>query len=207
MNGEFAFGERAMPQVKKDDIDERISEAALRVFAARGYGAATVAEIARAARVSTGNVYRYYPSKEALFYAVVDAGFVRRLRRLLRARVRAAARSRAAWRAAAEELMRFALEHRREVVIALGRAAGSRYAALADDVVAELCALAIAHARRLRPGLRVGAPLKLALGRVYRGLVEASVAALAELDDEAAVREAIEAYARYHVAGLGRLFA
>jgi AcrR family transcriptional regulator len=198
-----------VPQVKKDDIEERIADAALRVFAARGYAAATIADIARAARISTGNVYRYYPGKDALFYAVVDAGFVRRLRRLLRARVRAAAahgRPTASWRAAAEELLRFAIEHRREVVIALGRAEGSRYARLADELVAELAELAIAHARRLRRGLRVGAPLRLALARVYRGLVETSVAALAELDDEAAVREAVEAYTRYHLAGLARLF-
>lgn len=128
----------------------------------------------------------------------------------MRARVRSASsdgRPLPAWRAAAEELLRFALEHRREVVIALGRAAGSRYEHLADDLIAELTDLAIAHARRVRPGLRVGAPLRLALLRIYRGLIETSVAALAQLDGEADIREAIEAYTRYHLGGLAELLA
>ncbi|PVZ14158.1 TetR/AcrR family transcriptional regulator [Actinomycetospora cinnamomea] len=46
--------------------------AARRVFAERGYGPASVEEIARTAGVSVGSVYVHFASKEALFTALVE---------------------------------------------------------------------------------------------------------------------------------------
>ncbi len=50
---------------------EQISNAALDVFTAKGYAAATMPEIAKAAGVAAGTIYLYYPSKRELFVAVV----------------------------------------------------------------------------------------------------------------------------------------
>jgi AcrR family transcriptional regulator len=47
-------------------------EAALEQFYRVGFSAARIEEIARAAGVTVGTVYRYFPSKEALFLAVVE---------------------------------------------------------------------------------------------------------------------------------------
>jgi AcrR family transcriptional regulator len=47
-------------------------EAALEQFYRVGFSAAKIEEIARAAGVTVGTVYRYFPSKEALFLAVVE---------------------------------------------------------------------------------------------------------------------------------------
>lgn len=44
-----------------------ILEAALRVFAAKGYAAARMEDIAQAAGVTKGTIYLYYPSKEEVF--------------------------------------------------------------------------------------------------------------------------------------------
>lgn len=54
-----------------------ILAAATRVFSLRGYGGATIAHIADAAAMSQGLVYRYFPSKEALFLALVQESFDR----------------------------------------------------------------------------------------------------------------------------------
>lgn len=51
-----------------------ILDAATRYFAARGFRDADVQEIADALGVGKGTVYRYFPSKEALFLAAVDQG-------------------------------------------------------------------------------------------------------------------------------------
>lgn len=48
-----------------------ILEAARQVFSRAGYDAAKTIEIARAAKVSEALVYRHYPSKEALYRAVL----------------------------------------------------------------------------------------------------------------------------------------
>ena len=53
-----------------EDKSRRILDAAVRVFAARGYEAARVGDIAREAGVAYGLVYHYYASKEAVLEAV-----------------------------------------------------------------------------------------------------------------------------------------
>jgi AcrR family transcriptional regulator len=51
---------------------DRILEAALAVFAEKGYHRAAVDDIVRASRTSKGAVYHHFPNKEALFLALVD---------------------------------------------------------------------------------------------------------------------------------------
>jgi AcrR family transcriptional regulator len=55
------------------DPQQRLIEAAIRLFSEpKGYASVTVSEIAAAAGIAKGSVYRYFPSKEALFTAVVE---------------------------------------------------------------------------------------------------------------------------------------
>ena len=51
---------------------DRIMEAAEAVFAEKGYHAAAVDEIVRRTDMSKGGVYFHFPSKERLFFAVLD---------------------------------------------------------------------------------------------------------------------------------------
>ncbi|HKO57145.1 MAG TPA: TetR/AcrR family transcriptional regulator [Thermoanaerobaculia bacterium] len=53
----------------------QILDAALRLFAHRGYGATSVRDIAEEAKVSKGNVYHHFPDKEAIFRALLDQYF------------------------------------------------------------------------------------------------------------------------------------
>jgi AcrR family transcriptional regulator len=52
----------------------QILEAALEEFAARGFAGARMAEVARRAGIAKGLIYHYFPSKTALFEAVVRDG-------------------------------------------------------------------------------------------------------------------------------------
>jgi len=54
---------------KKHQTRQLIFETASRLFAARGFDAVTVAEVARAADVSEMTVFNYFPTKEDLFFA------------------------------------------------------------------------------------------------------------------------------------------
>jgi len=58
-------------QQRAIERQRRILEAALRVYARRGYGAATMDEVARASRTSKGGLYFHFPSKEDLFLALL----------------------------------------------------------------------------------------------------------------------------------------
>ncbi|MFH8406258.1 TetR/AcrR family transcriptional regulator [Streptomyces sp. NPDC018019] len=57
----------SLRELKKIRTRERISGEATRLFVARGFEQVTVAEIARAAEVSTMTVFNYFPRKEDLF--------------------------------------------------------------------------------------------------------------------------------------------
>jgi len=56
--------------VTADDKPRRILDAAVRVFAAQGYDASRVGDVAKEAGVAYGLVYHYYESKEAVLEAV-----------------------------------------------------------------------------------------------------------------------------------------
>ena len=58
---------RAAPEVRQQDI----LDAALAEFTRHGFAEARVEDIARGAAVSKGTVYLYYPTKQALFEALV----------------------------------------------------------------------------------------------------------------------------------------
>jgi AcrR family transcriptional regulator len=66
---EAPVGRRAATKAR---TREALLDAARRVFAERGYGPASVEEIARTAGVSVGSVYVHFAGKEALFTELVE---------------------------------------------------------------------------------------------------------------------------------------
>jgi AcrR family transcriptional regulator len=61
---------------------EHIVAAASRVFASRAYHVVCMDDVAEAARVGKGTLYRYFPSKEDLYLGVVAEAFDLLIRRL-----------------------------------------------------------------------------------------------------------------------------
>jgi AcrR family transcriptional regulator len=59
-----------------------ILDGASRIFAARVYHHVTMDDIARETRVGKGTLYRYFPSKEDLYLAIVEEAFDLLIRRL-----------------------------------------------------------------------------------------------------------------------------
>lgn len=66
---------------RKDARPDEILEAALDVFATRGYAAARLDEVARRAGVTKGTIYLYYRGKAALFKAVVRRSLIPNIER------------------------------------------------------------------------------------------------------------------------------
>lgn len=201
-----------MAQVLKEEVQRRLLKAAAEIFAERGFQAATMAQIAAAAGVATGNVYRYYESKDVLFEAVVPAGVVRELSALVRGRVRALSGTRdvrdrtrsAAWRLASQQLIDFTISHRLATAILLspGRADGTPHAGFSERMVPELVSLAVEHAESVGIDFQLDSGRRFALQRIYRGLLSSMAAALLESDNEAGIRSRIDAYSSYHLAGM-----
>jgi AcrR family transcriptional regulator len=64
---------RAQPERKSDATRRRLLDRALKLFQQRGVEATTMRSIARAAGLSLGAAYYYFPSKEALMFAFYEA--------------------------------------------------------------------------------------------------------------------------------------
>jgi len=54
------------------NIDRTVIRVARRLFGAKGYGATSMTEVAKAARASKGTIYVRFPTKAHLFRAIVD---------------------------------------------------------------------------------------------------------------------------------------
>ena len=196
-----------MPQVLKEQVRARICAAALVVFAERGFTGASMNQIASQAEVATGNLYRYFPSKEELFAAVIRPEVARGLEVRLAQSVRALAHLAQGGEAAhageaGEALLRFWIEHRLAVVILLDRSAGTPYAAYGERFVARLLRLTLAQLRAARPGRRVPASVRLVLTHVFENTRRTIAAILAASDDERVIREGIAAFRAYQIPGL-----
>lgn len=204
-----------MAQKLKNEIQKGIADAGLRAFAEQGYQNAAVADVARAAGVSAGNVYRYFKNKKALYDSLISPDFVQTFTRLLFQRVHALSgvedieglAPNAPFHLISEELFLFCLENRLRVVVLLARSRGTQNEHFAEELTALLIQWAIAHFEALDPKLEMTKVKKFALEKIYRNYVLAWVECLEAFDGEREIRQAIEAFSRYHLAGLKAFFA
>lgn len=195
-----------MAQVLKVEVQERIVVASERVFAEVGYRKATMAQIGRAAGVSTGNLYRYFENKDTLFYSIFTDDFADTLMRVLRKRVDALVRSESLTsldreaESDADDLLRFWHAHRFKVIALLDRAEGSLFEDFHERFVDALVAPSLAKlAVSSGPNLEL---VEFTLRCIFRNTVRTIVAVLEANEDELAMRRAFEAFWSYQLAGL-----
>lgn len=202
-----------MAQRLKENVRTSILAAASDAFSRDGYRGARLQDVAAAAGVSTGNLYRYYPDKDALFDAIVPRSLAARLLKLLRARVRelgtvqdwrtmTAARSETA-----HALLAFFIEHRvASLILMSGGAQGSSLGHVRPAVVHELTRLARAYVRRHHAQPDQVAP-EAVLVQIFVNTADMIAAILRSYQSAVEIGEAFAAFWRYQLAGLQALLA
>jgi hypothetical protein len=131
-----------MAQYKKDDIKKKIDAAALRIFAEKGYAGSSISDIAKKAQVSVGNIYRYYKSKDDIFYSIIPADFSERLKNVLLSKI-SYARDAVSGRDMAsgpfslinEEFIGFIALNREIMLILFMGAGGTKFGAVKDEAI------------------------------------------------------------------------
>jgi len=152
---------------RPDELAERIRDTAARLFNSRGYGSATVDEIARAAGVGVGSLYRRWPDKPALandlFARIIDS-----LTELLAA-PSVGETPEQHFLTLSERVWRFALEHPNEFVFVEGH---SHDAFLSEENRARKAVLGQVAAGQL-VATGITAPIELAFSMITGTIVHA----------------------------------
>ncbi len=203
-----------MVQRLKETVRVRIAAAASALFAEVGFPDATLAAVAERAEVSTGNVYRYFENKDALFEAAVPAAFVAELERRTEARIRALDRVRDVdtlteghrYHVLSGELLDHCIAHRERVVILLVRPEGTPFASFPDRFRKKLVAWALAYVAAAYPKLVVTREIRFALDRIYAGFLASIGHALVTFRSPDSTRAAVLHLTAHHLGGLARLF-
>jgi AcrR family transcriptional regulator len=190
-------------QKPKDEVRERILEAALDLLAERGYRAASMPEIARAAATAVGNLYRYFPSKEALLDAALPDSVVTRIEELTLSNLRVLAASGSRYRpggrsrrSAGGQASGLGL-YRRELRFLFKGASGSKREGFSGRLASKL-----AEAYRSWAG-----SIDAAVPKKERPLIESLYASMLELASDALLRsdDDLARVIEYHAAGMAAL--
>lgn len=200
-----------MAQYLKEATRIAIIESGMEVFSRKGYQKARMGDIAELAGISSGNLYRYFSSKDDLFYTVVDKQFSAKFLKLLRKRVRTLSDflsgnvSKELSDKAASELLDFWIENRLKVVIVLSEAQGSNYESFRKVAAHELSRLANKYL--LTNGGEFSKTLgtskyEFLLGTIFENTLTTIVKILFEFDDEEKIRRNMATFWRYQIAGL-----
>ena len=59
--------------MKQEDTRQKILDKALGLFAAKGYDSVSVGEIAKAVGIKAPSLYNHFPSKQAIFDAIMES--------------------------------------------------------------------------------------------------------------------------------------
>lgn len=201
-------------QIQKPEIQRRILSEAARLFATQGFPVTTIAKIASAAGISTGNVYRYFKSKEELLHGVLPEPLVDEFRGLLKARIRS-------WKGVnrqqdfplsasffhvTEMLLSFCMSHHWALVLLLGNASGTPWADFRGKLETELLQLTLEHFRQVAPVHKLSVERRECLHLIYSSMLDAVVGILRKFERQEQIRAALEALSRYHLAGLRGFF-
>jgi AcrR family transcriptional regulator len=196
-----------MVQTLKPELRERVLAAAEQEFAASGYAGATMAAIAARAGVSTGNLYRYFENKDALFQTIFTEEFAETFLALVDKRVRALTLASdltaldASARADAAALLRFWIAHRRKVIVVLDRAEGSPFASFRARFVDALVKPTLAKLRA-ESGKKPSPMVERLVRLLFENTVRAIVVILEEHESEPEITEAFAGFWSYQLAGL-----
>jgi len=189
-------------QILKEEVRERILEVALGQFAAKGYEGASTREIAAAAGISKGNLYNYFPGKEALFDAIV-APFHRDCDAFLSGvigHVGPETFSAGSITEASAGIARFIGLHRRQFVLLMERSQGTRFARYKGEMIARLRKHFSKNVRR------EFAKPSLIMGIVAANFLEAMVSIARNAGATAEAEEAVGLFLRYHMVGVAQFY-
>ncbi len=201
-----------MIQTKKDDIRKRIEDAALVVFSTKGFAGATMADIAREAGLSVGNIYRYYENKDALFYSALSPDFVCDFSSQIGLKMKTAdgvelekVKEFRPMQIRDQAVKTFFADNRLRIVILLTHATGTQYERYRNDLIDFTIDNALRYLQTA-----TGKPLELSptkrqvLRFIYDNMYEGIASILTRFETREDIAAAYDCFFDYHYMGIAK---
>lgn len=199
-----------MPQILKDDIKQKISEAAFKHFAAFGFKNTSMANIAKDANVSVGNIYRYYVNKDDIFYSLITPQFVNKFKQTMRIRINKSGTKffnvlerKAPAETIDQDVIDFYYEYRLHIVILLDNSRDTVY----ENIRRELKDMAFSYIQKyfadnISPEYTLDEEKRFLLDIIYENLVYGILKILKAYTDRDDIERAYKSLIGYHLYGL-----
>jgi len=123
-------------QVLKEEMRNRIYEAAIKEFSEKGFSQASMRDIAKGAGMTVGNLYRYFKDKEALFYSIISPAYdslmelVEKSLELVKYRF-----DTSFFEFLSEQILKISKEHKIELLILFEGSEGTKYGRVKEEMV------------------------------------------------------------------------
>jgi hypothetical protein len=105
-----------------------------------------------------------------------------------------------------EEILSFCIENRLRVVILLGRADDTKFEDFPEKIVQTAVKLVYEHFASAKPEIKSPAVVYFNLEQIYRNGIKAMVEILTRFENEDGIRNALDGFSKYHLAGLKGFF-
>lgn len=196
-------------QHKKDEIKDRIDAAALAVFAEKGYKGAKISDISESAGVSVGNIYRYYKSKDDIFYSNIDESFIEDAKALLAEKISAMGGSdrlsgagQEEFSFVNEEVISYMVENRHKTIIVFGKSEGTKYENAKGELVDYIIRKVEESFTEQSGFLEIESIYGFTAGIIYNNLIDMVLSILRESADSQTVTRYLRTVNTYHMFGI-----
>lgn len=193
-----------MAQTLKQATADSILRTAMRLFALKGIQSTSMAELAKEVGISTGNIYRYFPDKEALFHAVIPTDFVSKIESFLKRKALTAVATYQgqSHEVVSENFLDYCIANRERTVILLSQPEGTKYSILRNNLLNKLLDIAEEYCYQHLSGKILTNAETACLKRIYLACMDHFLAILRENEDPKVIQEQFSAFSCYHLAGI-----
>lgn len=213
-NMSFSFiGGTNMVQYKKEDIKEKIDNAALKIFVEKGYEKAKISNIATESNVSVGNIYRYYKSKEEIFYSIAPESVLENLKSILinkltfaKDKTLSELNSKNDFQLVNEEFIDYMIKNRDQILIMFIGSKGTRYESLKDEAINYMIKIIKENYSKENNKIIYDSMNYRIIKIIYKNFIEMIMQILKESNSSEDIKKSFKIINLYHLFGVTNLF-
>jgi AcrR family transcriptional regulator len=191
-------------QILKDEIKNRIIEAATEDFLNTGFRLASTRRIIEKARVSKGNLYNYFKSKEELFYEIVTPvyNYMDYILKETFDHGDSETFDPADISLLANKLCELLSEYRKQFIIILSKSEGTRFEDYSDILINKLSKHYLENLKLESDKEKLALLMKMAAMNIINALLEIA----RNYKDEQWARISVELLVKYHLNGIKQFY-